>query len=238
MRAQGWIALVCGGLALLAGQAAAQQVEASALKTAVTPVESGKVQVDVQRLAGSSSNQSSAVEAWMRRMQERNPEEFERLNKLRTDNPEAFQKVLKERLARVRDGGKMEDLPHVKAFMEKLPPEEREQFLKRLREGGGKIREEWAKHNASLNKYEQEARKLVEAYKKAASGDRKKLRSDLKKNVSDTFDVREKARQEVIQRMESQLAKLKKDSEKRKADREAIVESRLKELLADAQSPK
>ncbi|MCX7006744.1 MAG: hypothetical protein NTY53_05775, partial [Kiritimatiellaeota bacterium] len=207
-------------------------------KTAVTPAVGGKMLVDAQHVPGSAQNQFSAVEAWMKRLQERNPDEFERLSKLRTENPEGFQKVLKERLVKVRDSKKLEDLPHVKAFMEKMPTEEREQFLKRLREGGGKIREEWAKHNANLDKFEQDARKLVAAYKTANVDDKKKLRADLKKNVGETFELREKARQEVIQRVEGQLAKLKKDSEKRKADREAIVESRLKELLADTTPPK
>lgn len=230
-------AVVCGCVALGYGRVAAQQVETPPLKTAVTPVESGKIHVDVQRLSGDVPNQASAVEAWMKRLQERNPEEFERLSKLRTENPDAFQKVLKERLAKMREG-KLEDLPHVKAFLEKLPAEEREQFLKRLREGGSKMREEWSKHNASLAKSEQEARKLVAAYKKASPDDQKKLRADLKKNVSESFELREKARQENIQRVEGQLAKLKKDAEKRKADREAIIEGRLKELLADTQSPK
>jgi flagellar capping protein FliD len=237
MRVWFWTAVVCGCVALGYDRAAAQQVETPSLKTAVTPTESGRLHVDAQHLAGAVSNQPSAVEAWMKHIQERNPEEFERLSKLRTDNPEAFRKVLKERLAKMRDG-KLEDLPHVKVFLEKLPAEEREQFLKRLREGGSKMREEWSKHNASLAKSEQETRKLVAAYKKAGHEEQKKLRADLKKNVSESFELREKARQENIQRMESQLAKLKKDAEKRKADRESIVEGRLKELLADAQPPK
>jgi len=114
-----WRCLIVVGCMLAAGlcRAADLQVEAPAAKTAVTPSESGKVQVDAQRLAGTSSNKASAVEAWLRHMKERNPEEFERLAKLRAENPEAFQKVLKERLDRMRDSKKLEDLPHVKAFM-------------------------------------------------------------------------------------------------------------------------
>ncbi len=196
----------------------------------------GKAKVEAQRPAGEGASRTNAVEAWLRHLQSRNPEEFERLSKLRVENPEAFQKLLKERLERMRES-KLEEVPRVKAFMEKMTPEEREQFLKRLREGGGKLREDWARHTADLDKYEQDARKLVAAYKAAANDDKKKLRADLKKNVAETFELREKARQEVIQRMEGQLAKLKKDSEKRKADRDAIVETRLKELLAEA-SPK
>jgi hypothetical protein len=237
MRGWLWIALVWGGSALGGSRAAEGQLELPASKTAVTPAASGKVLVEAQHLGGPASNQASAVEAWMKRMQERNPEEFERLSKLRAENPDAFQKVLKERLAKMRDG-RLDELPHVKAFMDKLPAEEREQFFKRLREGGGKMREEWTKHNADLNKSEQEIRKLVTAYKKANTEEQKKLRADLKQNVGEAFELREKSRQENIQRMESQLAKLKKDAEKRKAEREAIIESRLKELLADAQPPK
>ncbi len=218
-------------------RAAESQLELPASKTAVTPAASGKVLVEAQHLGGPVSNQASAVEAWLKRMQERNPEEFERMSRLRTENPEQFQKVLKERLAKAREG-KLEDLPHVKAFLEKLPTEEREQLLKRLREGGGKVREEWTRHNTNLSKAEQEIRKLVAAYKKAAPEEQKKLRGVLKKNVSETFELREKARQENIQRMEGQLTKLKKDAEKRKTEREAIIESRMKELLAEAPPPK
>lgn len=234
MHAQRCLILMGCLVAIVLCRAADPQISIPAARIAVAPADGDKIQADTQRLAGSSSNKASAVEAWLRHMKERNPEEFERLSKMRAENPEAFQKVLKDRLDRMRDNKKLEDLPHVKAFMEKMPPEEREQFLKRLREGGGKLREEWAKHNANLDKYEQDARKLVMAYKTAGAEEKKKLRSDLKKNVSETFELREKARQEVIQRMEGQLAKLKKDSDKRKADREAIVEGRLKELLAEA----
>ena len=238
MRMRPELLLVVGCLAAgVLCRAAEPLVEPAASRTAVVTVDGGKAQVEAQRPAGAEASQTNAVEAWLRRLQVRNPEEFARLSKLRTENPEAFQKLLKERLDRARES-KLEDMPRVKAFMEKMTPEEREQFVKRLHEGGGKLRDEWMRHNANLDKYEQDARKLVTAYKAAGADDKKKLRADLKKNVAETFELREKARQEVIQRMESQLAKLKKDSDKRKAERDAIVESRMKELLADVPPPK
>ena len=233
MRRQSGMLLVGCLAAGLLCRAAEPQVAVSASKNAVVTADGGKAQLEAQQQAAASASATNAVEAWLQRVQARNPEEFERLSTLRTENPEAFQKVLKERLERARES-KLEELPRVKAFMDKMTPEEREQFVKRLREGGGKYRDEWARHNANLDKYEQDARKLVAAYKAASADDKKKFRADLKKNVAETFELREKARQEVIQRMEGQLAKLKKDSEKRKAERDVIVEVRLKELLAEA----
>lgn len=233
MHLRGCLLIVCGLTAGVACRAAEPQVATPAVKTAVVTPDGGQAKVEAQPVAGENLAKTNAVEQWLKHLQTRNPEEFERMNKLRTENPEAFQKVLKERLERVRES-KLEEMPRVKAFMDKMTPEEREQFLKRLREGGGKIREEWARQNANLDKFDQEARKLVADYKKAGNGDdKKKLRADLKRNIADTFELREKARQEVIQRMEGQLAKLKKDSEKRKAERDAIVETRVKELLAE-----
>ena len=230
---RGLLFIAVGLLAAMVCRAAEPQFVAPAAKTAVVTPDGGKSKVEAQPAAGGNSAKTNSVEQWLKHLQTRNPEEFERMSKLRTENPEAFQKVLKERLERMRES-KLEEMPRVKAFMEKMTPEEREQFLKRLREGGGKIREEWARQNANLDKFDQEARKLVADYKKAGNGDdKKKLRADLKRNIADTFELREKARQEVIQRMEGQLAKLKKDSEKRKTEREAIVESRVKELLAE-----
>jgi hypothetical protein len=230
--------LLAGCLAAgLLCRAAEPAVEPPATKTAVVTADGGKAKVEAQRPAGEAGSKTNAVEAWLRQLQSRNPEEFERLSKLRTENPAAFQKVLKDRLERMRES-KLEDMPRVKAFMEKMTALEREQFLKRLHEGGGKLREEWARHNVSLDKCEQDARTLVAAYKAANGDDKKKVRSDLKKKVAETFELREKARQEVIQRMEGQLAKLKKDSEKRKSERDVIVEVRMKELLAEASASK
>lgn len=166
-----------------------------------------------------------AVEQVMKRIKQRNPEEFERLNKLRQEDPEAFRKALKDRLDKAHWGGRAGSNKVVAT----VAPGERDQGqgVQHARNPGGN---DGARRNAELNKCEQDIRALAESYKRASPDEQKMLQADLKKKISETFELREKLRQEAIQRVEAQLTKLKKEATLGKAKREAVVESRFKEL--------
>jgi len=166
--------------------------------------EARKPKVEGARVHDGQRAQQTAVETWLKGLKERNPEEFERLTKLREENPEAFQKTLRERLEKVHAGGL-----------------------------AAKWREEAQKRHPELAKQEAESHKLIEAYKAASPEEKKQLRAELKKKLGELFELREKSRQETIQRMESQLAQLRKDADKRKASRDAIIEHHLKELTEE-----
>lgn len=166
-----------------------------------------------------------AVDVWLKRVKTHDPQEFERLSKLRQENPEAFQKELKERLEKIR-ANKRGDLSLDVAASFKSAPGERGAFAARSRDGG-KQRDP---HQADLNKQEQEIHKLAASYKTATSAEKQKLQAELKKKITDVFELREQSRRESIQRLEVQLVQLKKDADNRKSNRDAIIERRLKEL--------
>lgn len=161
--------------------------------------DSTKPKSDLKQGRDSQRMQPGAVEIWLKGLKERNPEEFERLSKLRTEDPAAFQKELRERLQKMRDGG-------------------------------AKLHDEIVRRYPELLKQDQETHKLIESYKAASPDDKKQIRAELKKKLGEFFELREKARQETIQHLESQLGQLKKDAERRKANRDAIIDRRLKEL--------
>ena len=175
-----------------------------------------------------------AVEQWLKRMKMRNPEEFERLSKLRQEDPVAFQKTLKERLEKIR-ADKAGNLPPDIAATPKPSAGEYGAPSPRAHEAGaGKSRDQ----HLETNKLDQEIRSLMANYKSAPADERKELQVELRKKINESFDLREKSRHETIQRLEAQLVLLKKDEEKKKASREAIVEQRLKELTKESPPPK
>jgi molybdopterin converting factor small subunit len=181
-------------------------------------------QTNLVPLAGNPQVQGS-VEQVMKRMKMRSPEEFERLNKLRQEDPEAFRKALKERLEKVRKG----NAPGDKKYADVTTGNERGPAGQHTRNPGGAVpQDDLARRYPELGKHEQDIRALAERYKAAAPDEQVKLRAELRKKIGETFELREKLRQETIQRAEAQLAKLKKDSGK--AKREAVIESRFKEL--------
>ena len=186
-------------------------------------------QTSVEPPAGGSEFRPASqgsVEQVLKRMKLRNPEEFERLNKLRQEDPDAFRKALKDRLDKVRGGP-----PSDRIAADVASGSERGQAIQHARNPASNAsRDDWMRRYPELGKREQDIRTLVENYKAAAPDEQKKLQADLKKKISETFELREKLRQEAIQRVETQLARLKKDAAPGKANREAIVERRFKEL--------
>ncbi|TAN38128.1 MAG: hypothetical protein EPN23_03295 [Verrucomicrobia bacterium] len=201
--------VMSGVLGLAVGGLRAQT---SAVEGAVSPAPEGP------------RSSAGAVEQWLKHLQARNPAEYERLTQLREEDPAAFQKAMKDRLERIRSN---------KAGA--LSLDVGKAASPRIHEpGAGKSREQ----RTDDNKYEQEIRELAASYKTATPEDKKKLQAELKKHINESFDWREKTRQEMIQRIENQLTHLKKDAEQSKANRDTIVERRLKELTEGNPSAK
>jgi len=175
-----------------------------------------------------------AVEQWLKRMKMRNPEEFERLSKLRQEDPVAFQKTLKERLEKIRADKAGNLTPDIAATPKPTMGEHGVATPRAHEAGAGKSRDQ----HLETNKLDQEIRSLMANYKTAPVDERKKLQVELRKKINESFDLREKSRHENIQRLEAQLVMFKKDEEKKKASRDAIVEQRLKELTKETPLPK
>lgn len=80
---------------------------------------------------------------------------------------------------------------------------------------------------------EYETKKLSRKYEKAADADKAAIKAELKAKLAELFDLRLKGQQFRVQRMEKELARLKKDIETRKANKDKIVQERLSQMTGE-----
>ncbi len=83
---------------------------------------------------------------------------------------------------------------------------------------------------------EYETRELGLSYEKAKDSEKAKLKAELKKGLSELFDLRLKGQELRVKRMEKDLAKLKGQLEKRKGSKARLVESRLEQMTGEAET--
>lgn len=83
---------------------------------------------------------------------------------------------------------------------------------------------------------EHETRELGLAYEKAGDSGKAKLRADLKKGLSELFDLRLGNQEVRVKHMEKDLARLKAQIEKRKASKARLVEGRLEQMTGEAET--
>jgi hypothetical protein len=173
------------------------------------------------------------VERWLERLREKDPEEFGRLQKLREKDPEAFRKHLHQTLREERAMAALRDFPKLHEFVQTLPPDEREQILRRLSPPGGGDGPHGfqPRMNPEIRNLDQKTLELSRAYRGTTDAAHKeKIRTDLKEKLGALFDLRERERQAHVERIESDLVNLKNSITDRRAHREEIVERRLVEL--------
>lgn len=78
-----------------------------------------------------------------------------------------------------------------------------------------------------------ESKELSLKFDKASDADKKGIKDALKANLSELFDLKSKGQELRVKRMEADLAKLKKNLEKRKVNKDKIVEQRLEQLTGE-----
>jgi hypothetical protein len=101
-------------------------------------------------------------------------------------------------------------------------------FMKDLKERD----EERYKRVADEKKLEKQIRLMVESYLKSSNPLKKEeLRTGIRKLLNKIFDYRQMNRQEEIAKLEMKLNELKEINEQRIANKDAIVENRLIDLL-------
>jgi hypothetical protein len=174
------------------------------------------------------------LDRWMERLSTRNPQEYERLQKLRAEDPEAFRHALHSRLREERAMAGLRDLPKLKEFIRSLSPEERDEVLRRFAAppgGRGGPHGFQPGMNPEIRDLERETMELSKAYRESADAAQKeKIRTDLKTKLGALFDLRESERQAHVEQIEKDLANLKNSLTDRQARREEIIERRLTEL--------
>ncbi|MBU2573939.1 MAG: hypothetical protein KKH28_07690 [Elusimicrobia bacterium] len=80
---------------------------------------------------------------------------------------------------------------------------------------------------------EYETKKLSRKYEKASDADKAAIKTELKAKLSELFDLRLKGHEIRVQRMEKELAKLKKNIKTRKASKDKIVQERLSQMTGE-----
>lgn len=80
---------------------------------------------------------------------------------------------------------------------------------------------------------EYETKELSRKYDKASGGDKDKIKQELAVKVSESFELRLKNQEAKIQRMEKDLARLRKNLESRRANKAKIVEERVGQLTGE-----
>lgn len=79
-------------------------------------------------------------------------------------------------------------------------------------------------------KLEMEVRDITKKYFEAKELEKASIKNDLKAKLANLFDIKLAEQQTRVDKMEEDLAKLKKDISDRKAAKNKIVDSRLEEL--------
>jgi hypothetical protein len=78
---------------------------------------------------------------------------------------------------------------------------------------------------------ERQSRELAMQYRRASSDERAKLKDKIKEVVAKHFDVRQDRRALELKRLEAQLQHLRESIERRKNERDKLVEQRVSELV-------
>jgi len=186
------------------------------------------------------------VERWLEQLKAKNPAEYERLMKLRDEDPEAFHKELRTKLRKEQGRAFMDKHPQLKEAVMALPPDERDAIMGRLLQPpgqgpgpdgpGGPGPQRGMGPGGDMRTPEIEAqqeamRTLAAAYKSAATPEEKeKARAELKAGLGKLFDLREQERAKDIEKFDKHLTELKAKLAKRQANRDQIIEKRLQEI--------
>lgn len=78
-----------------------------------------------------------------------------------------------------------------------------------------------------------ESKELSLNYNKASDSEKRSIRERLKTVLSELFDLRSKGQETRVRHMESEIGRLKKNLDKRKANKAKIVEQRLEQLTGE-----
>lgn len=152
-----------------------------------------------QERRGGPLAEGGPLEAWLQYIQERDPEQFEELQRLRREDPGELRRRMREHrraLQRQRAG---------------LPPE-----LPETRE---------------IREMERTARMLARQVRQDEAEPGSEIEEELRETLGRIFDLREARRARHLREMEERMERLRILMETRQANREAIIEHRLREII-------
>lgn len=132
------------------------------------------------------------------------PRRHDRMMKMRKRSPKKFRRYMKDDLPRFRR----------LRMMKEADPDEFQ----------------WQKKHL---KQRTESHELVDQYFEATDADKPQIKTKIKEQLSELFDLKHKHQQQRVKRAEKKLTKLQRRLERRVKNRDQIIEKRLNELLSD-----
>ncbi len=180
-----------------------------------------------------------AMDRWMEALKARNPQEFERLQKLQAENPQAFREELRERLmeARKRLIGKSGPQPQA------VPGPQPQAGCGMMGEGGTRpaiVPRDFPppvspEGRAEWRQAEEQLRALARAWREATDAAIKQQKvAEIRTILAHLFDLRDKEQQAYLKAMEDRLAEVRARWDERRAKREDMIERRLQQIVAPA----
>lgn len=169
------------------------------------------------------------IERFFAILKQTDPEEYERLRALREKDPVAFRAEIAQRLIQERE--------------RRAPRGDRNGEREGRRPARGALEpgpytppmgafDAWASPNPEADQLELKSRELARALKEATSPeDQARLRAELKSTLLRAFELREQMRRERLAQMEDRVIRIKKLLDERAAQRDAIIQRRMDELI-------
>lgn len=168
------------------------------------------------------------VHRWMNQLRRQSPEEFERLEELRINDPQAFHDEIRQRVhsrrMRKRFGAHSE---MAEQFME-LPPDERHKLAREL------FRMERGDQPPLEDAYRSKLESLVETYQNTLDEtERETLLQEIKSTMNTWFDLHTEQRKKTLSDLQSKINRLEARLEKRQARKDQIIDEQLDKLLKE-----
>jgi hypothetical protein len=186
------------------------------------------------------------VERWMDHLRERNPEEHERMDRMRREDPEAFAAHLRGRVYNARMAERVrERFPELGEVMARMSPEELEELGQLLRppqqrgphssrRGDDSVRSGPGPGPGQPKHGFQRLRERVRDWKAAPTAESKeRIRNEIRAEAERMFDERSEMHLDEVRRIEDQLEKLRTMIKDRDARRTEWIEQFINNALAD-----
>ncbi len=227
----------------------------ASLASSAPAVESGAADAgpgtSVQGDTGASTNTvrpwAQGVERWMNYLRTSRPEEYGQLTRLREENPEAFRAEVRERMQQLRTNAESRNPAREpdRVVENRAARADRGERRVAVPPGaaapqGDAARPKPAKPpvDPATERHLAELRRLAEAYRKADSDEaRRTIEAQIRAQVAEAHDKRERARADRIAQLENEIARMRTEMDKRVANRDRIIARRVDEVLGRAPPP-
>lgn len=193
---------------------------------------------------GERANRPPAVDRWMAQLQDEHPEEFHRLQRMRSEDPEAFAAHLRGRVHDVRMLERIhEEFPEVGDLLRRMTPEEREELGRMLRpppqrgpHAGRRGHEDAGRAGPPPGRGKpdlQRLREQVRDWNMASTPEAKeRIRNEIRTEAERLFDERSAMHLEEVKRIEEQLQQLRAMIQERDARRTEWIDQLINNALA------